>query len=427
MTTNQKHRLFGRLALAAVLATCVAAPAFAAPPPKPPCGTNGALAVGVISPATYTYTRGSAGSQGFTFSVTSPNIQYSGNCDSTLNPVFGNGNGADPRLLPYTPGVYSIVGGLGAAVSSATDAAVRAALSAFATAPFQLGNPGSGAQTVSFAFTNSSGIPAGVYDITIEVQPESGRGVGTAYSSFTLQVDEAQAQDTLAPDVSITSPSNNASFGLNDGVVFSFTANDPSQGGVGTGVTRTRAAVTSCSGGFNYSLTALTRSPTLPVAASVSVTSSQTIDPWPYVGTFTLTAEADDNAGHTGSASSTFNVSASVATLPPISVPNRVFNVGSTVPVKFVLRDGTGADLYPMAGLSVRITGPGTNELRTLGAGAGNVRYETDEYGSVTQYITNFQALAAGTYTVEVLVDDVCNASVRQGSTFTFIVASKGR
>lgn len=62
---------------------------------------------------------------------------------------------------------------------------------------------------------------------------------------------------------------------------------------------------------------------------------------------------------------------------------------------------------------------------RAQGSGASNVRWETDEYGIVTQYITNYAVPAVGTYKVEVLVGDVCGNGALQGS-FTFVAAGKG-
>jgi hypothetical protein len=53
------------------------------------------------------------------------------------------------------------------------------------------------------------------------------------------------------------------------------------------------------------------------------------------------------------------------------------------------------------------------------------VRWETDEYGMVTQYITNYAIPATGTYLVEIMVGDVCGAAAKQGS-FNFVAASKG-
>ena len=330
-------------------------------------------------------------------------------------------------MLPLTISIGAIEQG-GIAVDAATENALRAALSPFSTAPFQLTVSGTGSsQTISFSFTNSDDVPAGTYDLTINVQPETGVGVGAASRSFTIQVEEPQAVDTLAPTVNIVAPVSGDVIKLNGSLQVNFTAVDPPEGGAGTGVVSVRAAVTSCDNGFNYDLTSsLSASPGIPVAADTTVTATTAVTPWLYVGDFTLRAEADDNAGHTGSATATFTAGANIASLPPISVPNRQFNAGSTLPIKFAISDAAGALLPPMDGLVVRITAPsGAVEERVAGSGAANVRWEIDEYGAVTQYITNYAIPAIGTYRVDILVGDVCGAPALQGG-FTFVAASKG-
>ncbi|HUE89680.1 MAG TPA: hypothetical protein VMO26_26695 [Vicinamibacterales bacterium] len=351
-------------------------------------------------------------------------MRVAGHCDPDAPPVFGN---SSSTTLGFTPSITSIEQN-GDAVGAATEANLRASLSAFATAPFQLSPPGTGNQSVSFTFTNNNAIPLGVYDLTVEVKPETGTGVGAATKTFTIQVEEPQLLDTLAPTVNIVSPSGGASIKINDTLLVNFTAVDLPQGGAGTGVTAMRAAITSCEGVYHFGLTSwLLISPSLPVAADVTATAGVSVNTgWLGIGSFVLDAEADDGADHTGYASATFSVGANIAALPPISVPNRQFNSGSTVPVKFSITDATGSYLPPMGGLIVRITAPGGSyEDRVAGSGATDVRWETDEYGNATQYITNYQIPVTGTYYVEVLVGDVCSEPALQGG-FTFVSANKG-
>jgi hypothetical protein len=410
------------------LSLLLAAPTFAAPPAKPPCSTNGPVLMTPVSPSQYSYTRNENGIQSFSFTVSSPAVQMTGNCDSSLPNVFGNGHGEDPAVLPLTVSIGAIQQN-GAPVDVSVEVELRASLSAFATGPFQLTPPGTGSsQTISFSFTNSSAVPVGTYDLTVDVRPEeTGVGVGAASQSFTIQVEEPQATDTLAPTVNIVAPASGNVIKLNDSLQVNFTAVDPPEGGVGTGVSAVRAAITSCAGGFDYDLTSsLSASPGLPVAADTTVTATTAVTPWLYVGDFTLAAEADDNAGHTGSATATFTAGANIAPLPPISVPNRQFNAGSTLPIKFTITDAAGAWLPPMDGLVVRITAPsGAVEQRVAGSGATNVRWELDEYGLATQYITNYAIPVIGTFRVDILVSDVCGAAALQGG-FTFVAASKG-
>jgi hypothetical protein len=413
------------LSLGAIgLGLAVSVSAFAGP--KPACSTNGSVQVTAISPAAYTYTLGVAGSQAFSFTVSSPGLQINPSCDNNLPYVFGNGNGVDPAALPLTLSIGAIVEN-GIAVSASTDAALRSALSAFATAPFQLASPGTGSQSITFSFTNSGSVPVGIYDLTVNVQPETGTGVGAAGRTFTIQVDEPQAVDTQAPTVNIVAPVSGSLVKLYDSLQVNFTSVDPPEGGAGTGVQAARAKVTSCNGGFSYDFTSsLNSDPALPVEADTTVTTTTSITPWLYVGSFTLTAEADDNAGHTGSATATFTAGTNIAPLPPISVLNRQFNVASTLPIKFTITDGAGSLLPPMDGLVVKITTPsGAVEERVAGSGAANVRWDLDEYGSATQYITNYPIQVAGTYRVDIMVSDVCAAPALQGG-FTFVAASKG-
>jgi hypothetical protein len=415
------------------LSLMLAAPAFAAPPNPPPtndkpaCRTTGPVEVTAISPAQYSYTLGESGGRSFSFTVSSPDVQVTGSCDSSKPAVFGNGTGDNPTVLPLTISIVDIEQA-GVNVDASTDAALRAVLSPFATAPFQLTAPGSDiGQTISFSFTNSATLPAGIYDLTVEVKPDEGTGVGTAYRSFAIEIVQPQAQDTLAPTVTIVAPVSGDVIKLNDSLLVNFTAVDPPEGGAGTGITAARAEITSCAGNFNYALTSsLSVNPALPVAADVTATATATVSPWLYVGNFTLTAEADDNAGHTGSTSATFTAGTNISPLPPISVPNRQFNAGSTLPIKFTMTDASGALLPPMDGLVVKITAPsGAVEQRVPGSGATNVRWEVDAYGNATQYITNYAIPTTGTYRVEVLISDVCGAPALQGS-FTFVSGSKG-
>jgi len=414
------------LAVACALAALTSV-SEAAPPDKPPCGTSGPIGVTPVSPSLFTYTLGEAGGAAFSFTVSSPSLNINGGCDSSLPYVFGNGNGSNPAVLPYELTIDEIEVS-GVAVDASTDAALRAALSAFETAPFSLTAPGAGSQPIAFSFVNSGSIPVGIYDVTIAVSPEMGRGVGSAERTFTIQVEEPQLQDTLAPTVNIVAPVTGDLIKVNGTLQVDFTAVDPPEGGAGTGVTAVRAGVSSCAGAYEFNLTpTLSVAPGLPVAADVQVNATTSLGTqWLGIGSFALTAEADDAAGHTGSATATFAVGATVAALPPISVPNRQFNVGSTVPIKFAITDATGAFLPPMDGLVVRVTTPsGVSEDRVAGSGADNVRWELDEYGNATQYITNFQVPVTGTYQVQVLVADVCGDAAAQGS-FSFVVASKG-
>jgi hypothetical protein len=109
MRTVQPFRCFFLCALGAFgLSFVPAAPALAAPPAKPPCGTSGPIQVTPISPAHYPYTRGEVGTENFSFTVSSPAVNVTGSCDSSLPDVFGNGSGANPRVLPLAISISAI-------------------------------------------------------------------------------------------------------------------------------------------------------------------------------------------------------------------------------------------------------------------------------------------------------------------------------
>jgi hypothetical protein len=425
---GQSVRVFA-LTASALIAVTMMNGVVAAPPVKPACGTSGAIAVADPVPASHTYVQGNVGSVTPSLNVSSPPVNFTSSCDSSLDPVFGNGNGADPYVLPFTPSIKSI-SVLGVPVGAATDALIRGQISAFATAPFQLTPPGSGSQTISFTFTNSAAIPAAEYDIEIEVKPETGTGVGTTTKMFVLTVEEpvVVAQDTLPPDVSIQAPTNGQQLKLNQDLAVEFTAQDPLEGGAGTGVTAVRATIGACSGAFELDVSGyLTANPALPVAAAVAVTVTGTADTSLLgVGSFVLTAEADDDADHTGSATQPFTVGLNTGPLPPISVPNRQFKIGSTVPIKWTITDGNGAFLPPITDISIDIVSPTSGtEPRYAGDGATGIRWETDEFGNATQYITNYQIPEVGTFYVNIFVDDVCGVGAQQG-TITFVASTKG-
>jgi hypothetical protein len=109
MRTIQSLGYFSMCSLGVLsLSLTFTAPVFAAPPDKPPCGTNGPVEVTSISPSQYSYTRGESGHESFSFTVSSPGVQVTGNCDSGLPRVFGNGSGANPTVLPLTISISTI-------------------------------------------------------------------------------------------------------------------------------------------------------------------------------------------------------------------------------------------------------------------------------------------------------------------------------
>lgn len=397
-----------------------------------PCGTSGPLVVTTPDPASYSYVQTSAGSTTASFKVSSPPIQQTGSCTGPPF-VYGNGkSGADIAVNVSVSGV-SIVSGP-SSLTAAEEAALIGAFS-FVPATFDLTDPGTGSQTVQLTFTNTGVVPLGTYDVSINIKPETGTGVGEpADKTFTVTVTAPVAVDTLPPDVSITSPTSGQKFFLNQPLHVEFTAKDPLESGAGTGVYAVRAFIGGCGEQFNEDITSqLTVSPALPVAADVTITAQADITA-AWIGSFTLTAQADDNATpaiHTGEATATFDVGVNVATLPPIAVPNRQFKVGSTVPIKWKMTDYNGAFLAPYSDIKITIIPPAESgipsEDRFAGDGADNIRWELDEFGKATQYITNYQIPVTGTYTVKVFVVSACGEdNYAEQESFTFFASTKG-
>ena len=237
--------------------------------------------------------------------------------------------------------------------------------------------------------------------------------------------------DTLPPVVEIINPTSDQKFLLNAPLHVEFTAKDPPQDGAGTGIGAVRASISGCGGSYNVNITdQLTVNPALPQAADITVNAQADLTAG-AIGSFTITAEADDQATpevNTGSATANFSVGVNWAVLPPISVPNRQFKTGSTVPIKWSIADANGF-LPPFTNIKITIITPsGSSEDRFAGAGAANIRWDLDESGNATQYITNYQipeTPATGMYTVKILLVDACVGYAEQG-TFTFNASTKG-
>jgi hypothetical protein len=349
-----------------------------------------------------------------------------------MTPVFGNTSNS---TIAVTIDIDSITDSTTAIeVSSATAAAIKNSFSFNPTA-FNLVLSGTGtspvfpSQNVGFSFTNSAGIAVGSYDIQFRAS-SAGTGVGAGTAAFTLTVNEPPLApiDTQAPLVEIQSPTSSQEIVLNGMLNISFTANDPEEGGAGTGVISMAANIESSGGAVNEDLTSdLSTAPALPVSAGVTATSTAAAI-MAAVGSYTLNAEATDGASHTGSASVNFIVKLNVTALPPISVPGRQFKAGSTVPVKWTLTDANGAFLPPLPTIQAWIGILPSHTSVFAGDGSSNIRWELDDAGNATHYITNFHIPSAPTsanYTVQIYVDDIDGVPALQGS-FTFPVSSKG-
>lgn len=404
--------------------------AFADKPPQPPCGTNGPLHSTDISPSTYSYIQTGAGSQTASFTISSPPINVTGACDSSLPYVYGNGDsGASIDVVVRVTDVTNPDG----SAPDLTDDQLNALKNAFSFDPqsFTLINPGAGSQLVTLTFTNTGAVLAGVYDVNIQTkianpELEKGLGIGPANRTFTVTVtDPPQVKlDTLPPVVTITSPTDGSSSLLNAPLHVQFTAVDPPEDGAGTGVWAMRAFITSCGETYKQDISdSLSISPSLNVVADVTATATEDTTAG-QIGTFTLKAEADDNATpaiHTGSDVKSFTVGVHVTALPPISVTGKQFNAGSNVAMKWAITDASGALLPPFASITAVVTAPSGTKTYIAGTGASAIRWDVDENGNAVQYIANYQIPkeAVGLYKVEISVNDVCGNLAKQGE-FSF-------
>jgi hypothetical protein len=420
--------------LTALLAILAGSEALAVSPPPSPCGTNGPMVMTMLSQPSYSYVQDAIGDVMVSFSVNSPAVKTTGGCDTGLPYVFGNGNGADPYQLPVSISIGTVTdvtgGGSTVLTPGPTLTAILAAFGSpqFTPMMFNLAPPGTGTQMVDFTFTNSSSIPPGDYDIEIVATPENGVGVGAPSPRiFAVTVTEPVLVDTLDPLVTIVAPEPAERVCLNGDLSVNFTAIDPLEGGAGTGITAVSAVIDSVGTAISDDISGMLMvSPALPVLADVLVTATADVA-MGNIGSFILTASASDDAGHQGESTVNFSVAVDVSPLPPISVPGRQFKAGSTVPIKWKLTDCDGMLLPPFASVVVEIhDSGGLLETRYAGDGAGNIRWDVDEFGNATQYITNFEVPAAGAYTVKVFVEDADGGSAEQGS-FGFLgAANKG-
>lgn len=382
-----------------------------------PCGTNGTL--NATSIGKYSYTRNTSGETAAGFLVKSPPLQITGKCDGNVPYVYGNGGCGDSL------GVDVQVTGISRDDNAPIDKAARDSLTeALLLQPdsFTLGSPGSGSRQIGVTFSHTD-VPAGTYNITVEIRGSEGCGVGTAHTNYEVTVTEPANVDTEAPGVQITSPSAD-NVCLNGMVPVAFTAVDPPQNGAGTGVEVVRAFLESQGGSVNEDISAM-----LTFAGGPAVTGSVDLR-MTTIGTYKVTAEADDMAEHTGyEVSEPFTVSAHVAALPPLAVVGRQFKVGSTLPIRWTITDCDGNLLPPFASVNIDILyndSANSYETRVTGEAADAIRWELDELGHALHYTTNFTIPAAGTYGVKVYLTDTDGKDVQQGETLTFTAAYKG-
>jgi hypothetical protein len=393
---------------------------------KPPCKTDKLNATAPY-PSSYSYIQNSSGGTSGSFTVQS-DVKTGPNC---TGPPYTFGNGGSNELNVEI--IITDIDPPNPDTSPLTDAQKKSLKDSFSFDPsvFTLsllaGDSYKPDKEISFTFTNNPDIPVGTYDVNIQAKGPNGTGVGPANTTFTIEVKEPVETkvDRSAPTVSIIEPANGSNLLLNDPLHIRFTAIDPDDDGAGTGIIAVKAYIGSCET-WQLDITGISVNPTLPVARNVSVMAEANLTA-SWIGTFSLTAGADDNASHHGSAVANFSVGVNVAPLPPISVAGRQFNAGSTVPIKWQITGSGGAFLPPFADIKAVIIGPPGEVDRVAGEGANFIRWELDASGNAVQYITNYQipSTLTGNYTVEIRIKDMCGNYIKQGG-FTFYASTKG-
>lgn len=227
----------------------------------------------------------------------------------------------------------------------------------------------------------------------------SGEGAGQTVKGTATDLAGNQATTTRTVSLdktppSITMPTLAASYALNASVTLSFAASDSLSG------------LSSVNATLNG----------VPVSSGSTLTLGQ-----PGTNTFTLTAT--DVAGNTATQTATFTVLYNFGGfLPPISNDGgTVFKLGSTVPVKFRLTDGSGAGVSTaVAHLALQLMSdglPSGTPIDATASGAadtGNLfRYDG------TQYIFNLSTtgLTTGVWQLQAILDD--------GTAHTVLIGAK--
>jgi hypothetical protein len=249
--------------------------------------------------------------------------------------------------------------------------------------------------TVSFSCADDvSGVATCTTPITVRTEGANQAVNGTATDLARNQATTTRTVSVDKTPPSLTMPTLAGSYALNASVTLGFAASDSLSG---------LSSVTATLNGA-------------PVSSGNTLTLRQ-----PGTNTFTLTAT--DVAGNTATQTATFTVLYNFGGfLPPVSSDGgTVFKLGSTVPVKFRLTDGSGAGVSgAVAHLALQLmsnglpSGTAVDATPSGGADTGNLfRYDG------TQYIFNLSttALTTGVWQLQAILDD--------GTVHTVLIGAK--
>jgi hypothetical protein len=241
--------------------------------------------------------------------------------------------------------------------------------------------------------TTTAGTIPGDYTYDIGGASPGGYGWGVTTAMLTVQVAEPTVSDTTPPAVTFASPATcPATYTFGQSVSININAVED--------MSPITAFTATINGDAFGSATGI---------GTQSANINGTFTP-SMIGTYTVAASAT-SVGGTGNASCDLNVNYDLTWLPPISL-GKTSKGGSTMPIKFAIRDASG-EFVTDDSVHV-IVKEGATEVFSafFGEGASNVRIsETDE-----QYIVNFQT-ASGVHNYDVLAYfDGVGGEVLQGT-----------
>lgn len=213
---------------------------------------------------------------------------------------------------------------------------------------------------------------------TGSVTDKAGNTVSATFSGINI--------DKSVPAITVSVPNDGASYALNQPVVADYSCVDSLSG------------VATCSGN-------------VPSGSNIDTNS---------VGAKTFTVNTVDNAGNSGTKSVTYYVKYVFGgILQPINVDgSSIFKFGSTVPVKFQLKDyngnyvSTAVATISMAKIDNNVEGTYIEAISTSAATTGNLfRYDATS----NQYIFNLatKPLSTGTWNIKISINDGMTYNVK--------------